>query len=393
MASGSRARSMAARERLRLPHAGPHDNQLSAPLHALKKLSRTALERAERRRGACGQLARPLVGAVAGTLHQAEFLDVARDRRLRRLESRLVQPAAQPLLAVAAVPGRSVPGSGLGGVLSLGFSVAAQFTNENTRFQDSGCIIMLPHAYDRERRSPEEDEGPQGRRPEGPQGNEGRRPIAGPGAGGHRGSHGLHGAGAAENPGAPPARRGHAGHFIERSDRRRGRAETSRAPEALGRRHHAARRRRAAARGRRGVPGAARPGGGRSRAGPRRGGGEGHRSVGCVPAPQRGGARRLVSTYEAVAGGHRLRAHGTGTPGGPERPARRQPRLLSNGRAPGPGAARCRRDARAWRGRYCGRKVWCLWSREASNRADPFLGGPRQPGGVRRLRPPSRSRN
>ena len=47
--------------------------------------------------------ARPLVGAVAGALDQAELLDVARDRRLRRVEAALVQAPAQLLLAVQRV--------------------------------------------------------------------------------------------------------------------------------------------------------------------------------------------------------------------------------------------------------------------------------------------------
>ena len=41
-----------------------------------------------------------LVGAVAGALHEAEILDVARDCGLRGLEAGAGQPAAQRFLAV-----------------------------------------------------------------------------------------------------------------------------------------------------------------------------------------------------------------------------------------------------------------------------------------------------
>jgi hypothetical protein len=67
----------------------------------LRRNSAAARSRAaERRLGAEEIGAGPLIGAVAGPLHQTEILDVARNRRLRRLEAALQQAAPQHLLAV-----------------------------------------------------------------------------------------------------------------------------------------------------------------------------------------------------------------------------------------------------------------------------------------------------
>ncbi len=99
-ASGSCARSSAIGERLRLPDAGAEDDELLDALDAAQELGRRALERRERRLGVRRVGAGPLVGAVARALDQPELLDVARDRRLRRVEAALAQAAAQLLLAV-----------------------------------------------------------------------------------------------------------------------------------------------------------------------------------------------------------------------------------------------------------------------------------------------------
>src|SRR5438067_2673558 len=83
------------RERLRLARTGSHDDELLHALDAAQELGRRALERGERRLGIARVRARPLICAVAGLLHEAELLDVARDRRLRGLEAALTQAAAQ----------------------------------------------------------------------------------------------------------------------------------------------------------------------------------------------------------------------------------------------------------------------------------------------------------
>ena len=87
-------------ERLGLAPAGPDDDELLDAIDAAQEFVGGALERGERRLGVRRLGARPLVGAVAGALDQAELRDVARDGRLRRLEAALMQPAAQQLLAV-----------------------------------------------------------------------------------------------------------------------------------------------------------------------------------------------------------------------------------------------------------------------------------------------------
>src|SRR5262249_24619112 len=87
-------------QRLRLAASGADDDELLNAIDAADEVAGGALQQRQRgfriRRFGAG----PLVGAVAGALHQAELLDVARDRRLRRLEAVVMQAPAQQLLAV-----------------------------------------------------------------------------------------------------------------------------------------------------------------------------------------------------------------------------------------------------------------------------------------------------
>ena len=87
-------------QRLRLAAARADDDELLDALDAAQELGGRALERGERRLRVRRLGAGPLVGAVAGALDEAELLDVARNRRLRRVEAALAQAAAQLLLAV-----------------------------------------------------------------------------------------------------------------------------------------------------------------------------------------------------------------------------------------------------------------------------------------------------
>ena len=87
-------------KRLRLTAAGPDDHELLDALDVADEIRRGTLEGAQRRFRVGGVGAGALVCAIAGALHEAEVLDVARDRRLRRLEAALAEPAAQQLLAV-----------------------------------------------------------------------------------------------------------------------------------------------------------------------------------------------------------------------------------------------------------------------------------------------------
>src|SRR6266851_8355559 len=85
---------------LRLPAAGPDDDELLDAFHAAQELGRRTLERGQRRLRIRGFRSGPLIRAVAGALHEPELLDVARNRRLRGLEAVLMQPPAKPLLAL-----------------------------------------------------------------------------------------------------------------------------------------------------------------------------------------------------------------------------------------------------------------------------------------------------
>src|SRR5262249_14688163 len=91
-------------ERLRLATARADDDELLDALDTAQKFTGGALEQRHRRLRAARLGARALIGAVARALHEAEFLDVARDRRLRHLEAALVQPSREQLLAVQRLP-------------------------------------------------------------------------------------------------------------------------------------------------------------------------------------------------------------------------------------------------------------------------------------------------
>ena len=91
---------MRERQRLRLADAGADDDQLLHAIDAPQELGGARSSASSAVSGFGGLGAGPLVGAVARALDQAELLDVARDRRLRRVEAALLQPAAQLLLAV-----------------------------------------------------------------------------------------------------------------------------------------------------------------------------------------------------------------------------------------------------------------------------------------------------
>ena len=88
------------RERLRLTDSRPNDNQLLDLFDPTQKLTGGALQRRQRRFGVRCLGVGPLIGAIAGTLHETELLDVPRDGRLRRVEAALVQAATELLLAI-----------------------------------------------------------------------------------------------------------------------------------------------------------------------------------------------------------------------------------------------------------------------------------------------------
>src|SRR5262249_16207248 len=87
-------------ERLRLGAARADDDELLDALDPADELVGGPLQRGERRLGVRRLGAGALVGAVAGALPQAELLDVARNRRLRRFEAALVKSPGEQLLAV-----------------------------------------------------------------------------------------------------------------------------------------------------------------------------------------------------------------------------------------------------------------------------------------------------
>ena len=124
-ASGSRARSSAIGERLRL--AAPVRMTTSCCTRSTRRRNSAAARSSavERRLGIGRVGAGPLVGAVAGALDQAELLDVARDRRLRRLEAALVQAAAQLLLAVERLAIDEFEDERPGGALSSGLRITS----------------------------------------------------------------------------------------------------------------------------------------------------------------------------------------------------------------------------------------------------------------------------
>src|SRR5262249_46234712 len=88
------------RERLRLADAGADDDELLHAIDAAQELGGRALEGEQRGFRIGGFGAGTLVRAVARAFDEAELLDVARDRRLRRFVAALQQPPAELLLAV-----------------------------------------------------------------------------------------------------------------------------------------------------------------------------------------------------------------------------------------------------------------------------------------------------
>ena len=88
-------------ECLRLARPGPNDHELLDAVDRMDELGRGALERGEHRFGIRRLEAGPLIRAVSGALHQSELLDVARNRRLRRVEAALLQAAALGHAAIA----------------------------------------------------------------------------------------------------------------------------------------------------------------------------------------------------------------------------------------------------------------------------------------------------
>ena len=83
-------------------------------------------ERTHHDLGVGGGDAEALIGAVAGPLHEAEFLDVARERRLRRLEALARQATAQLLLAFQRLAIDDVEN----GALAAGFAHAQPYPNK-----------------------------------------------------------------------------------------------------------------------------------------------------------------------------------------------------------------------------------------------------------------------
>ena len=153
--------------------------------------------------------------------------------------------------------------------------------------------------------------------------------------------------------------------------------------------------RRAGARRRRRVPRAARRGRRRARAGAGRRRRARHRPLGRVPAARRGRARALVS-------GDAPRCPTASPTASPS--CERERRRAARGWSPIPAATRRRR---CWRSRRCvdagllarrrrhhrRREVGRVGRRQDAVRADALLRGPRQPVGVRRVRPPPRRRD
>src|SRR5262245_20268596 len=129
-------------ERLRLADAGPDDDELLHAVDALQIFLRRALERGERGFRVGGVRAGALVRAVAGALHEAELLDVARDRRLRRVEPALTEPPAHFLLAVQRLAVDELDDGGL----------AARFHGSKNQhytsiFVESMRVVMYNYAF------------------------------------------------------------------------------------------------------------------------------------------------------------------------------------------------------------------------------------------------------
>jgi hypothetical protein len=88
---------------LRLAPPGTDDDELIDPLDPAEKLDGRSLQRAQNCLGVRRVRARAPVRAVSGTLHEPQIRNVARDRRLRGVESTLTETPTQLLLAVEGV--------------------------------------------------------------------------------------------------------------------------------------------------------------------------------------------------------------------------------------------------------------------------------------------------
>src|SRR5262245_31011184 len=87
-------------KRLRLSRSGANHEHLLRPIDPPQEFPSGALECVEDSVRTHRIDTGPLVRTVAGTLYEAELLDVARNGGLCRLEPRFVQAAAQLLLTV-----------------------------------------------------------------------------------------------------------------------------------------------------------------------------------------------------------------------------------------------------------------------------------------------------
>src|SRR5262249_3458499 len=90
-------------ERLRLADSGADDDHVLHMIHSLEELRGGTLERREGRGWIRLRDGQPLIGAIPGALDQPELLDVARNRRLRRRKSALVQPPTKLLLTAQGI--------------------------------------------------------------------------------------------------------------------------------------------------------------------------------------------------------------------------------------------------------------------------------------------------
>src|SRR5437588_7263349 len=100
-------------ERLRLADAGADDHELLDAFDPPQVFLGRALKRHEGRFRIGRIRALALIRAVAGALDQAEVLDVARDRRLRRVEAEMPQPTPELFLAVQQIPVDQLEDQGL----------------------------------------------------------------------------------------------------------------------------------------------------------------------------------------------------------------------------------------------------------------------------------------
>ena len=349
-----------------------------------RRNSAAARSSAAQRRLRVGRVgARPLVGAVAGALDEAELLDVARNRRLRRVEAALMQPAAQLLLAVERLAVDEFENHGLAACFhrdpdDSGYTIV---TDVMHRFL---LIQSRPDVYKYSFRCIQSTAAVAAAAPAAGASAPPRVAVAG--ATGYAGQELL------RLLARHPAVDAHGGDVVGRRPRRARRLpalarlwDGAITPLVAG---------RARARGRRRVSGAARRGGRRARAGAGRRRRARHRSVGRVPAARRrrrarAGIRRRTACRTASP---------TASPSGSATPCAGA-RLVAN---PGcyPTAALLAlaplvdgRPPRPRRRHHRRREVRRLGRRQDAVRADALLRVPRQPVGVRRVQPPPRRRN